>query len=152
MPKVFIKRGGSAPYEFSGTAQELFDEPLDEFSDIKISGTVEDIGKKFVVSGQIECIKSFTCDRCLAQAKAAQIHHFAEDFDKSDAIDDSLDITELLRDELLANQPIKNLCKPDCKGLCPKCGKNLNEGSCGCDTFIINPKLAALEDFNFKEV
>ena len=149
MPKVFIKRGGSAPYEFSGTAQELFDEPLDEFSDIKISGTVEDVGKKFVVQGSISCKKTFTCDRCLAQANAAQIHHFAEDFDKSDAIDDSLDITELLRDELLANQPIKNLCKTDCKGLCPKCGKNLNEGDCGCDTFIINPKFAALEGLNF---
>lgn len=149
MPKVFITRGGSAPYEFSGTAQELFDEPLDDFADIKVSGNVEDVGKKFVVTGQIACIKSFICDRCLAQAKAAQVHHFAEDFDKAEAVDDLLDITELLRDELLANQSMKNLCKTDCKGLCPKCGKNLNEGSCDCDTFIVDPRLAALEDLNF---
>lgn len=148
MPKVFIIRGGVAPYDFSGTTQELFDEPLDDFADIKISGNVEDVGKKFVVTGQIACMKTFTCDRCLAQATTAQIIHFAEDFDKADALDDSLDITQLLRDELLANQPMKNLCKADCKGLCPKCGKNLNEGSCDCDTFSVDPRLAALESLN----
>ena len=152
MPKVFIARGGTAPYEFGGTTQELFGEDLDGFTDIKISGAVEDAGKKYVVSGQIECIKTFTCDRCLAQAATAQIHRFAEDFDKAEAVDDWLDVTELLRDELLANQPIKNLCKDDCKGLCPKCGANLNEGDCGCDKLCIDPRLAALKNLEIKEV
>lgn len=150
MPKVLTARGGKVPYEFAGTT-ELFGEDLndlDGFTDIKVVGEVEDVGKKFIVSGRISCIKSFTCDRCLAQAQAAQVHEFAEDFDKAEAVDDWLDITELLRDELLANQPMKNLCKTDCKGLCPKCGANLNEGECGCDRFIVDPRLAALEGLN----
>ena len=148
MPKVQITRGGKAPFEFSGTAEKLFGEDLADFEgDIKIVGEVEDVGRCLVVRGQIKCKKIFTCDRCLTQATENQVHEFEEEFDKAEAIDDLIDVTELLRDELLAAQPLKNLCKADCKGLCPKCGANLNEGECGCDNFIVDPRLAALKDF-----
>ena len=113
--------------------------------EIKISGEVEDVGRCYVVRGRIECKKIFTCDRCLAEATENQVHEFEEEFDKSEAVEDLIDVTELLRDELLAGQPMKNLCKADCKGLCPKCGANLNEGECGCDKFIVDPRLAALQ-------
>lgn len=148
MPKVQTARGDKAPFEFSATAEKLFGEALNEFADIKIVGEVEDAGKNFVVRGRIECQKSFTCDRCLTQATEKQVHEFAEEFDKSEAVDDLLDVTELLRDELLAGQPMKNLCKADCKGLCPVCGANLNDGECGCDKHIVHPGLAALKDLN----
>lgn len=152
MPKVLTARGGKAPFEFIDTLEKLFGEDFSEdgFKDvIKISGEVEDTGKNFIVRGRIECKKSFTCDRCLAQATENQVHDFEEEFDKSEAIDDLLDVTELLRDVLLAGQPMKNLCKADCKGLCPKCGANLNDGDCGCDKFIVDPRLAALESLKF---
>ena len=147
MPKVQTARGSKAPFEFSATAEKLFGEALNEFTDIKIVGEVEDAGKNYVVRGRIECQKSFTCDRCLTQATEKQIHDFAEEFDKSATVDDLIDVTELLRDELLAAQPMKNLCKADCKGLCPVCGANLNDGDCGCDRAIVDPRLAALKDF-----
>ncbi len=148
MPKVQTARGGNAPFEFSATAESLFNEDFsaDGFiGEIKIIGTVEDVGRCFVVRGRIEYRKSFTCDRCLAQAEADNVHEFAEEIEKSAAVDDVIDVTELLRDELLAGQPMKNLCKDDCKGLCPVCGANLNDGECGCDKFIVDPRLAALE-------
>ena len=144
MPKVLTARGDKAPFEFSATPEKLFGEALDEFTDVKVFGEVEDAGKNFVVRGRIECQKHFTCDRCLTQATERQVHRFAEEFDKSAAVDDLLDVTELLRDELLAAQPMKNLCKADCKGLCPVCGANLNDGDCGCDKHIVDPRLAAL--------
>ena len=147
MPKVQTARGDKAPFEFSATAEKLFGERLDEFTAIKIVGEVEDAGENYVVRGRIECQKTFVCDRCLAQATENQIHEFAEEFDKSAAVDDLIDVTELLRDELLAGQPMKNLCKDDCKGLCPVCGANLNDGECGCDKFIVDPRLAALKGF-----
>ncbi|MBR2775369.1 MAG: DUF177 domain-containing protein [Selenomonadaceae bacterium] len=148
MPKVQTARGDKAPFEFSATAQKLFDEDLDDFTgEIKIVGEVEDAGRCYVVRGRIECTKSFTCDRCLAQATANQVHEFDEEIDKAAAIDDVLDVTELLRDVLLAAQPMKNLCKADCKGLCPVCGANLNEGECGCKRVVVDPRLAALKDF-----
>ena len=148
MPKVQTARGEVAPFKFSATAQKLFDEDLNDFTgEIKIVGEVEDAGRCYVVRGRIECVKSFICDRCLSQATENQVHEFDEEIDKAEAIDDVLDVTELLRDVLLAGQPMKNLCKANCKGLCPKCGANLNEGECGCDKFIIDPRLATLKDF-----
>jgi len=45
--------------------------------------------------------------------------------------DAHLDIAELLREYALLEIPINPLCKPDCKGLCPECGQNLNEKDCG---------------------
>ena len=47
---------------------------------------------------------------------------------------------------LTFNMPTKILCKPDCKGICKVCGKNLNEGDCGCDQFVPDPRMAAIKD------
>ena len=55
------------------------------------------------------------------------------------------DLDELLREDILLDLPSKYLCSPDCKGLCPKCGKNLNEGDCGCDRKEIDPRLEVLK-------
>ncbi len=148
MPKVQTARGGKVPFEFSATTESLFGEDLSAegfIGDVKISGEVEEVGKNFVVRGQIDCTKTFTCDRCLTQATENQMHEFEEEFDRSQVVEDLIDITELLRDTLLAGQPMKNLCKADCKGLCPVCGANLNDGECECDKFIIDPRLAALK-------
>ena len=148
MPKVQTARGDKAPFEFGATAEKLFGEAFEDFEgEIKIVGEVEDVGRCYVVRGRIECKKKFICDRCLAESTENQVHEFEEEFGKSEAVDDLIDVTELLRDVLLAAQPMKNLCKADCKGLCPKCGANLNEGECGCDKFIVDPRLAVLEDF-----
>ena len=153
MPKVQTARGNKVPFEFSATTENLFGEDLSAegfIGDVKISGEVEEVGKNFVVRGQIDCTKTFTCDRCLTQATENQVHKFEEEFDKSQVVEDLIDITELLRDTLLAGQPMKNLCKADCKGLCPKCGANLNDGDCGCDKLIVDPRLAALENFKLE--
>ena len=45
---------------------------------------------------------------------------------------------------------MKILCKEDCKGLCSVCGKDLNEGKCDCDTFVPDPRMAAIMDI-FRE-
>ena len=153
MPKVQTARGNKAPFEFSATTEELFGEDFSAegvIGDVAIVGEVEDAGKCFVVRGRIEYQKSFTCDRCLTQATKNLTHEFAEEFDKSEAVEDFIDVTELLRDELIAAQPMKNLCKADCKGLCPVCGANLNDGDCECDKFIVDPRLAALKDFKIE--
>ena len=60
---------------------------------------------------------------------------------------DTIDITGMVRDTLLAAQPLSNICKPDCKGLCPVCGANLNHGDCGCERFVPDPRLAALQQW-----
>ena len=54
---------------------------------------------------------------------------------------------EIVYKNIYMNLPSKKLCKNDCKGLCPKCGKNLNEGDCGCDTREADPRFDALDKF-----
>ncbi|MBK7381273.1 MAG: DUF177 domain-containing protein [Ignavibacteriales bacterium] len=88
----------------------------------------------------------FECDRCVkiysaqieSRYKMVYLHNQPEGDD--DSVDvtyltkdaDKIDITDDVRDYLLLAVPIKKLCKEDCKGLCPRCGKNLNDGQCSC--------------------
>ena len=59
--------------------------------------------------------------------------------------DGFLDMDEQLRAQLEMEFPIRFLCHDDCKGLCQKCGKNLNEGKCDCVTKEIDPRVAPLQ-------
>lgn len=58
----------------------------------------------------------------------------------------TIDLTQALREQILLEIPMRPLCKPDCLGLCPECGKNLNEGPCDCVRETIDPRLAKLEE------
>ena len=58
--------------------------------------------------------------------------------------DGFLDMDEQLREQLEMEFPMRFLCREDCKGLCPKCGKNLNEGECDCDHTEIDPRMEPL--------
>ena len=57
---------------------------------------------------------------------------------------DSIDISKFVREALLLSIPQKPVCKEDCKGLCPVCGTNLNEGKCGCARTGNDPRWSAL--------
>ena len=56
-----------------------------------------------------------------------------------------LELTTLTVSDVLLDLPSKQLCRKDCKGLCPHCGKNLNEGLCGCRVESGDPRLAVLK-------
>ena len=58
---------------------------------------------------------------------------------------DVLDVGGLLRSETTLALPMKPLCRPDCRGLCPVCGGNRNVTECRCDTRAPDPRLAPLE-------
>ena len=53
---------------------------------------------------------------------------------------DELDVEELVRNELIVQWPIRVLCKDDCKGICSRCGANLNIQTCDCDTTGLDPE------------
>ncbi len=55
-----------------------------------------------------------------------------------------LDMTEVVRQDLIVSLPMQPLCSPDCKGLCPHCGANLNEGPHTCEVEEIDPRWAVL--------
>ena len=57
----------------------------------------------------------------------------------------TIDLAPAMREQVLLALPPSPLCDEECKGLCPKCGKDLNEGDCGCDRRIADPRWAALK-------
>jgi len=57
---------------------------------------------------------------------------------------DSLLLEDVLREQVLLSLPVRTLCKPDCKGLCPRCGKNRNLEACACDEGPADPRWEAL--------
>lgn len=62
-----------------------------------------------------------------------------------------IDIMPQIRESIYTLLPTKILCREDCKGLCPVCGKNLNEGTCSCVNDDIDPRLEALRNFNSEQ-
>ena len=59
---------------------------------------------------------------------------------------DGLALEDVLREQILLALPLKVTCRVDCKGLCPQCGKNLNQEQCSCSTDVEDPRWAALKD------
>lgn len=108
------------------------------------------------------------CSRCLEPVLhtfSIQIEEEADmkltDQERIEALDESsfiqdkvLNTEKLLHNEILIRWPMRVLCKEDCKGICSRCGANLNQGSCDCDTADLDPRMAVISDIfkNFKEV
>ncbi len=72
-----------------------------------------------------------TCGRCLSEFELDLKKNFRLDY-TDDRLEPLIDLDPDIREEIILNYPLKPLCNPRCKGLCPKCGKNLNEGNCSC--------------------
>ena len=150
MLKVQITKNGLTPFKIKVSAEDvgLTDEAggskfIDE---IAVTGEIDDSGSLCLAKGRITCKKSFLCDRCLEPSIKNQIHDFNEEIGRDEIEEDIVDLTNIIRDTIITSQPIKNLCKDDCKGLCPICGVNLNESECGCNRFVADPRLAVLEN------
>ena len=94
------------------------------------------------------------CDRCGADVTRnfqMKFEHYLAVSLSGDQNDDyietpdyTIDIDGLVRDDILLELPSKYLCSDECKGLCPKCGANLNEKACGCTAKETDPRLEAL--------
>jgi DUF177 domain-containing protein len=59
-------------------------------------------------------------------------------------------LEDALREQVLLALPLKAVCREDCKGLCPHCGKNLNEGPCSCAEPVDDPRWSALKEIRTK--
>ena len=112
------------------------------------------------IEGSAKLVFAANCDRCLKKVKVeldlAPERYVVppESLDPTDEeVDDlsfmegyNLNVETLLYNEIMENWPAKILCREDCKGLCLVCGRNLNEGECGCDRFVPDPRLAGIQD------
>lgn len=71
------------------------------------------------------------CSRCLDEIDIVLDKKVRLSF-RINQLEPVVDLNEGIREEIILEYPIKPLCKADCQGLCPRCGKNLNEGRCSC--------------------
>ena len=99
------------------------------------------------------------CARCLKKlhrthvfdlSKNVAVSGSLQDEDNDDYViveDRALLLDDIVEELLFLELPSRDLCSEDCLGLCPKCGKDLNEGKCSCVTKEVDPRLAALSRF-----
>ena len=142
-------------FEFNFTQLKL----PDEFTLVDVQGTIavsvtED---GVVLDGRIKALTQLSCSRCLDPYWQPLEINFTEMFsyhpveDEDDLehrlpADGSIDLTPIIRDYAILDIPISQVCKPECKGLCPLCGGNLNEEDCGHRQESIDPRLAGLKE------
>ncbi len=119
--------------------------------------------RSILVRASLKTEAQVTCSRCLNTFVQPLLLKFEEEyFPVTDVvsggvlplpeepgcftIDDKhiLDLTEAVRQYVLLAIPMKPLCREDCAGLCPVCGRNLSEGSCDCRVGVVDPRWAAL--------
>ncbi|HBU69377.1 MAG TPA: hypothetical protein DEE98_03230 [Elusimicrobia bacterium] len=87
------------------------------------------VDEQVIVNGSIQGTLELECGRCL-ENYALPVDLPVSCVYPADL--EEIDLSDELRQTLILNLPNKYLCKDDCHGLCPKCGKNLNLGACGC--------------------
>lgn len=125
---------------------------------VRVTGKIENRAGVVRLVFSVKSVLSLRCDRCLKAVERDLDKSFEhilvrelsnegdEEYEYIVCEDGTLDLAELVRTDLMLELPTKVLCKEDCKGLCPKCGKDLNLGSCGCTTKDIDPRWQALSD------
>lgn len=120
------------------------------------SGTVRNTAGVLMMKGKITTCIHGICDRCATEfdrdvdipIDAVLATELANEENEDEWVftleGDSADLDDIVRTIFVLNMDSKLLCSDDCQGLCCKCGKNLNEGPCGCRKEI-DPRLAALK-------
>ena len=150
-----IKQIGE-PFGFSFTVNGVVLGDVEAFPwknhDVTVEGTYVYDGGRLIVAGTIKTRGIYACTRCLTAVERNGRIPFIERYETGFHEDDdalvcdgvTIDISDVIRQILITNEPVQVLCQEDCKGLCPQCGANLNDSSCGCDTFVTDPRLAVL--------
>ena len=122
---------------------------------VHISGTVRNTADVLMMKGTITTRIHGVCDRCAADfdqdveipIDVVLVTELANEENEDEWVfpleGDSADLEDIVRNVFVLNMDSKLLCTPDCKGLCCRCGKNLNKGPCGCQKEL-DPRFAAL--------
>jgi len=113
---------------------QIMGEKLDEVEykepiRVRISANV--IGHTLVIRGRLTTTAVLQCNRCLKKfdyGTDVRDYTFAAEVRG----DETVDLTESIREDIIVSLPMKRLCTPDCKGLCPVCGQDRNVSECSC--------------------
>jgi uncharacterized protein len=128
-------------------------------SDFIFNGKIENKGDLLVLTGTVKGSLELICSRCLkpftwnfdADIFETYTNHpeiaAADEYEEINLFTgDEIDLLPQILKQVFLEIPMKILCKPDCLGLCSKCGADLNLGDCGCERDNIDIRLADLKD------
>jgi len=99
--------------------------------DIHIDCKLTKVNREIISDVEVTTQRDIICSRCLTPVRQAVKQNFKKSYNL-DSLGEYLNIDEDIREEILLNFPMKALCKPDCRGICSKCGANLNKEECKC--------------------
>lgn len=159
--------GGKGDFAHVYQPEEL--NPVDERVNLsqaaEVRGNVRRSGGEVFVGGHVETRVQLECDRCLKPVELPVSADFALDYitgadyessstaalseeELSVSVFDgeSIDVDEIVKEQILLAVPARTLCREDCKGMCPECGVDLNTGQCNCAVDEVDPRWAALKD------
>ena len=124
--------------DFSGTLDDavldLHDAYVRPFAGMRYALAVRRIGRELLVRGRLEQDFEAACSRCGADFDfTVKVPDFTVSVE-TDEKTEFVDLTDELRESIILHLPTYPVCRVDCRGVCPQCGKNLNEGACTCAT------------------
>lgn len=157
LSKIIDCPGQSIPFSVSVDLSDLcygVSYPVSE--PVLARGTVRNTAGVLMMEGQVRTTIHGICDRCAGSfdrevtfpIDVVLVTELANEENEDEWVfpleGDSADLDDIVRTVFVLNLDSKLLCKEDCKGLCPKCGKNLNDGPCNCQKEL-DPRFAALK-------
>ena len=159
LSKIIDSPGASVPFSTSVDFSDLrygISCPVSE--PVLAQGVVRNTAGVLLMKGSVTTTIHGICDRCAAEftrdidfpIDVVLVTELASEENEDEwvfpLVGDSADLDDIVRTVFVLNLDSKLLCKEDCKGLCPRCGKNLNDGKCTCEKEL-DPRLAALRQF-----
>ncbi len=156
LSKIIDCPGASVPFSASIDLSDLcYGQSYPVSEPVLASGTVRNTAGVLVMTGSIHTTIHGVCDRCVSDfdqevdfpLDVVLVTELASEENEDEWVfpleGESADLEEIVRTVFVLNLDSKLLCKPDCKGLCCKCGVNLNEEACKCQKEL-DPRFAAL--------
>lgn len=155
------------PFSFEAEAEKLdLDTPTYRLvGPVKVAGEIEKHIASVKVRGSVTGTAEIDCTRCLQPVRQPlavtfDVEYLTEgglgtegehevapaDLETDELRGNTLDLTELAHEQVLLNIPEQFLCREDCKGLCERCGEDLNLVDCNCGQDEIDPRWAALKN------
>ncbi len=134
--------------------------------DITFAGMIRRIRDGVLIAGEFSGNWIIACARCLNPFEHPVADRFiaylspnmedpslssfdieTDDLDVSELIGNKIHLVDILREQMILQIPIKPICSDSCRGLCPRCGQNLNEVECQCDRVQTDGRLLKLKKF-----
>ena len=156
LKEVFEREGAAQTVSFQLAISDIeLDGAYPFTSPAKVTATAANKTGIVNLSIDTEFEYSRPCDRCMKPLSDTLKYSFEhrliatlcgdDDGDYIETPDFTLELDEVVISDIILHYPQKFLCSEDCKGLCPVCGKNRNEGDCGCERQNVDPRLEILK-------